>query len=421
MRCRLAGAALCLTLLIPGTADPATATAKAGRFPRTPALTVSIAPEWAATHAIVGAEILVTIRLISRHPFDALRLTPLTVTGASLREVLRPRTRTVTSYAGSGTAFETAIALYPDRAGTLTIPALTAVGETRPPAGDPRQFRATSAAITLPVAAIDPRFEGDRWMVSDAVEISESWSQPPATAVRGDVLRRTVRLTAAGVPAAAMVRPRHGKTIGVTLVEAGSESHTEVTARGVIGTLTRSWDLQIENSGVVYISPVSVAYYDPSAGARRKIGVRGYRLEVARPDPAAAAARLMEAALAAHRQRWILVWVLAAGVAVPVLAGLGALAWLLAPTAADRALLRACRKADSAAALWRQIAAGAGTTGVRPPPTLTAAVFDPAAPMPALASVIADLRRQMRARRRQAATAWLAGVRTAMIGPRQDL
>ncbi|MGB1007387.1 MAG: hypothetical protein ACPGVX_09425, partial [Thalassobaculaceae bacterium] len=130
--------ALSLAALMPNAArpaEPAATGAKAGKFPETPALTVSISPEWATSQGVVGGEILVTIRFISRHPFDALRLTPLAVAGASPRQVMRPRTRTVTSYAGSGTAFETAIAwpwswvaikqVAPLRSRTSTITACT--------------------------------------------------------------------------------------------------------------------------------------------------------------------------------------------------------------------------------------------------------------------------------------------------------
>jgi hypothetical protein len=177
----------------------------------------------------------------------------------------------------------------------------------------------------------------------------EEWSKPVDQLRVGDVVRRDITLTAVGVSADQMQAPEHGRTQGITVVEASLVANTQITGKGVIGTIRRSWDLKIERGGVVYISPVGAAYWHPEQRVRLKAAVPGYRLEPLPADRQALAAALMQEAHTDHASQQVLGLVVAAVLALPLIVGLGLFAWAAVPTRADWRLLHQCRLARSGA------------------------------------------------------------------------
>ena len=88
------------------------AAAQQTEAPLVPELKVTIGPEAAlSTNAYVDGQSVLAVQLLSRHPFESLSLKLPSVSNAKVIELLRPRTRKITSYAGEGYAFETSVAM----------------------------------------------------------------------------------------------------------------------------------------------------------------------------------------------------------------------------------------------------------------------------------------------------------------------
>ncbi|MEM7744789.1 MAG: hypothetical protein AAF409_13865 [Pseudomonadota bacterium] len=303
----------------------------------------------------VQGQLVLTVRVASRHPFEELTLALPQIEEADLVELARPRTRVVKSYVGTGTLYETALAVFPRQPGPFRIPPIRVSGMVEPEPGREVRFDAASPPIEIDVAGIPSEYGDDWWMVSTRLQIHESWSAPPESARDGDILRREVTVSAFGLTAERIRIPDHRSTRHVRTVDAGTTMRTETTPDGVIGHVTRAWDLEIGSDGIVYVSPVGVSWLNPVARTIERAAVPGLRLEPLPADSAAIAERLMAQAEESYRGKVWMAMTLAALCAAPFLAlGIaGAIAAL--PTRADRALAREVAQADTPEALYRAV------------------------------------------------------------------
>ena len=88
----------------------------------------------------VQGEIVVTVRVSSLHPFEALDVDMPAIDGTSMVTLLKPRMREVRSYAGKGYVLERIVAIYPEASGTLVIPPIRATGRVEPEPDKPLDF-----------------------------------------------------------------------------------------------------------------------------------------------------------------------------------------------------------------------------------------------------------------------------------------
>ena len=333
-------------------------------FEEEPALFVTVQPEAVFSGgAYVQGEIVVTILVTSLYPFESLNVSVPNFDAGEVVTLLKPRMRRAKTYSGTGYLLEQAIAIYPDKSGKLVIPAVRATGHVEPKKDEPLHFDEESPEIVLDISGIQPAFKGAWWMVSPNVSIAETWSKPVDELREGDVVRREITLTASGVPHTRMQLPEHGRTRGIAFTQAGTSGHTEVSADGAIGTLTRAWDLKIGVGSTLYIAPMGVDYWHPGEGVGKKASVRGYRIEPLPPDEAAIAAGLMEEAEARHGGARRLALAAAGLAALPFL--VLAVAWTsaLVPTRADRRLAVVAAGAPPEQ-VHRAVVVWAGETGV---------------------------------------------------------
>lgn len=328
---------------------PALAYQETVAFGEEPMLSVIVEPEHALTGgAYVQGEIVVTIRVSSLYPFEALDVDVPPVEGARTEILLKPRLRKVKSYAGDGYVLERVIALYPQRSGRLVLPPVIARGTVSPNRGEELDFVEKGPEIALEVNGIPAGFDGERWLVSPHIRMEERWSKPVEELRHGDVVRREITLTAMGIPHTRLALPEHGRTRGIAISAGEASGTTERTVDGVIGTLTQSWDLRIGTAQTQYVAPMGLPYWDPVEGRRAKASVRGYRIEPLPADEAAIATALMAEAHEAH-SGFRLLGIAAAVVAALPLAGLFLLwLWALMPTRSDLALRQTAARTNDA-------------------------------------------------------------------------
>ena len=337
-------------------------------FPDVPELTVSLEPAGTATAGgALHGQILLKLQLASRHPFEALTVDLDLPDGVSSVTLTRPRTRKTRSYAGEGHVHEMALALFPERSGMLTIPPARAVGAVRDDSGRNIPFDARGPAFSFPVSGIDPDFGDGWWMVSSRVDIDETWSKPVDQIRVDDIVRREVVVTAFGVVGHRVAVPEHRTTRGVLVADAGAEISTETAATGVIGRVRQAWNIKMEQGGVVYVPPVSVAYWHPQEHRTMKAATPGYRLEPRPADREAMVQSLMQAAQADHDGRHTVALVVVVILLAPFLALGLILAWLALPTQADRRLRRRCAAAATPAEAYRAVAAWSAANDLAPP------------------------------------------------------
>ncbi len=408
-----------LLLLVAGAAGAETTLT----FPERPELFVSFEPSSGPVR--VQRQVVMRIRLVSARPFEALSITKPEGDGrAEIFELSAPRTREVRSYAANGFVHEASYAIFPLRSGPLPAPSVRAVGRISGPGGG-APFDLSAPGPTLEILPTPEGWTEPWWMIADGVEIDESWSIPPERLRKGDVVRRTVTLSARGAPAERMAPPVHGAARGVEIHEAGSSSRTLRSADGFTGVIEKSWDIVIGDATVVNIPPVRVVYWDAAADSRSLRAARALRIEPAEPDREARARALMAKAEQEHRGAGRAAVFLAVAAAMPALALLAAFLHASLPSRADLRLRAACSRAGESKDALRAIEAwrretGLPANGCEPVRRLEAALFGGAGesdPRAAAASLLSVARRA----RRAALIGRLRSVADRLLGPAQAL
>lgn len=325
--------------------------------PESPQLRVVVGPEAAlTTNGYVDGQLVLRVQLVSRYPFEALDFDLPAIANAEIIELLRPRTRKVSTYAGEGYIFETAIAIIPRESGTLTIPAIHASGIIEPRKDEALSFDTATDPTHIEIAGIAETYDahGDNpwWLVSHRVEIDEEWSTPIEQIRAGEIIQRTVSVRVWGTTAERLPEIEHPRTRGVRVTLASSNVRTERSSDGLIAMARYVWNLAAEPQDVAFIAPVGVTFWHPLEHEQQKAGVPGHRLEPLPADSGAIAERLMQDALSRRRDDRMAAYALAAVFVLPLalLAGAFLRAWL--PSRADLRLRRACHQGMSQQALY---------------------------------------------------------------------
>lgn len=325
-------------------------------MPEIPKLTVTLDPDDAVeAGGHVQGQLVLKVQIASRFAFEELDVRLPEIADAEVLRLQRPRTRQVRSYGGEGHVFETALAIFPTRRGPLEIPGVEVRGVVEPKPGRELSFDDRSRDLRIEVAGIAPRYGDPWWLVSDRVEMTETWSKPIEDLRFGDIVRREVTVVASGATAAHMPVLASARTRGITTAEAGRTARTERRADGVTAIVTQAWDLKVETDNVAYISPMRIAYWHPGERKEMRASLPGMRIEPLPADRQALAASLLREAQEAHRRNWALAITLPLVLLSPLaILGLGAL-WLARPTRADRALAKACIDAATPKDLYRAV------------------------------------------------------------------
>lgn len=334
-------------------------------MPEVPKLTVTMKPEAALRDGgYLQGQLVLQVQIASKFPFEALNVRLPQIRDAEVHRLQAPRTREVRSYAGDGYVFETALAIFPTKSGLLEIPGVAVEGAVEPLPDQERSFRESSDDLRLEIAGVAPRYSDPWWLVSERVEMSETWSKPVEELRLGDVVRREITLVAFGATAAHLPELEHSRTQGITVAKADGTAKTERTAEGVTATVTQAWDLKIEADDFAYVSPMGVAYWHPGEAREMRAALPGKRIEPLPADERALAAALMSDALAEHNQRLAVVVLLAFVLLTPLLVvGVAAL-WQAWPTRGDLRLVRACAAAGSPTGLYRAVSEWALASGI---------------------------------------------------------
>ncbi len=421
----------------------ATARAQEDVIPLDPELRVIVEPFHVLRNgAYVQGQIRLRILLLSPHPFETLHFQQPMLDGATVVTLSPPRTRAITHYSKPGFGYETTLAVFPERSGTLTIPDITITGETVSAEGGSESFSTHGDATEIPVHPIDPSFADKWWLVANEIQIEEQWTPAPDTVVAGGVVERRVVMTVDGARLAQLPPLTQSEGDGYAVVGETGQQSMELTKLGVVSRVERAWQLRMLSDNVVKVSPILVDYWDPGANQAAVATLPGKRIEPLARDVAAAAEGLIEEAASTHRGRQLGALLL---MAIPVLVLVGlllSLVFCMWPTRADRTLVRACRSADSpsdgfAAALdWARatypksggvpLATARANLGARGAAALTrmqSALFSRTAPT---ADMDLDAREIVRAARRarlrsfvRRIAAWLSGaVQARPLEPR---
>ena len=265
-------AALSCTVLMLGLT---TVIAQENSVPEEPTLTVRITPP----KPYLQEEIVQVIRVIARYPFEELVLDLPSVDDAEIITLQQPKNRKFSTYGGEGYIYETSRVIFPKRSGELKIPTVRVSGSVDISRKEKKPFALRNEATVLDVRPPPSTFSEDWWLIARDIKIDQGWSEPLDDIRVGDRVTRSITVTAAGVTGAHLPELEHGRSEGLTILPGQIERKTEITKAGVIGTISRSFDIRVDVDQPINISPVRVVWWNTSTEIERQSATPAVRLE----------------------------------------------------------------------------------------------------------------------------------------------
>jgi len=212
---------------------------------------------------------------------------------------------------------ETRYALYPQRSGQLTIPALlfTATSVETDETGRPRagaQVRVRSAQITINVMAKPTVYPADAaWLPARSVTVTESWNPAPEDARVGDSLTRTLTIKAEGLSGAQLPPLPATDLPGVRRYPDQPQLSDQGTERGLIGSRQEREALVPVRAGDTELPAVEVVWWNTREDHLERTSLPARRLQVTERASAPVSDR---PAVAAPAPRLLWPWQVATGI-----------------------------------------------------------------------------------------------------------
>ena len=258
--------------------------------------------------SVVGAQVLVTVRLLHRGDLASASLSQPQPQGvqAEIQQIGKDRNfethRDGLLYQG----IERRYALFPQQAGTLHLPKLQLDAQvaTASSARDPffgvdplsrsvKPVRRYSSPLDIRVdpPPVDP---GHRlWLPARELTLQDDWQRQPPTLRVGEPATRTLVLRAPGLPAAHLPELKIPLPADWKSYPDQPARQDETDAGGVIGTLQQKLVLVPTRPGLVELPAIDLDWYDVASRQWRRAHLDPLRVSVA---PAAAGAIVSSAA-----------------------------------------------------------------------------------------------------------------------------
>ncbi len=255
--------------------DPGPALGQEDTVPEEPMLTVRLS----SSDPYLQEEIVQVIRLIAPHPFEELVLDLPPVEGAEIITLQQPKSRKFETYGGEGYLYETSRAIFPKQSGELRIPPVRLSGSIGVSRNEKKAFALREDDKVLNVKPRPPSYSEDWWLVASDVTIEETWSKPLNTLRVGDRVTRAIEVTVDGATGAHLPELEQGRSNGLTILPGRTERTTEISSKGVIGKISRSFEIRVDSDQPINISPVRVVWWNTGDETEQRSAAPAVRLE----------------------------------------------------------------------------------------------------------------------------------------------
>ncbi|MBX2854090.1 MAG: BatD family protein [Rhodobacteraceae bacterium] len=175
--------------------------------------------------------------------------------------------------------FERRVALFPERPGTLTIPAFTHWLSVTEASGGRAERRILSEPVAIKVSP-PPQQQG-WWLPARDVVIEERWDRLPDQLEFGQSAQRTVTFTALGASPEMLPPTPDLSTAGLHVFPHPEERSRRLTQEGPISTVTWRWTVTLLRPEAVVLSEVSIPWFDTDARTLRTEILPRYRVALA--------------------------------------------------------------------------------------------------------------------------------------------
>jgi hypothetical protein len=175
--------------------------------------------------------------------------------------------------------FERTMAIFPQRAGNLTINRFTHHLTVFTAGGSREKRDVSSDAFTLEVRAKPPATEW--WFPARSVRVTDQWDRPPDQLAPGATAVRTVTLEAYGAaPEMLPPMPRMRAPTLITFADLGDRT-SSLTPQGPISRVVWRWTFKTATSASVDLDAVVIPWFDTAKRQHREIVLAPQRIALA--------------------------------------------------------------------------------------------------------------------------------------------
>lgn len=244
-------------------------------------VSVAVEAEVAPAEVLVGQQVLLEVRVLSRGPLTDPRLVdpqPQTARILPLGEDRFHDERDGLGYI----VYERRYALFPEQPGRLAIAPVAFEAQVLGAAGQGRARRAESSALTLTVRPRPPGVPASAWLPARALALTEA-GLPAGPASPGQPLARVVTLRAEGVLAADLPELALEAPFELEPRRTPPQLWDERTPSGVIGHRVERLTLAAREPGHYRLPEVRVPWWD-TAGAVARVAILPARTLAIQPS-----------------------------------------------------------------------------------------------------------------------------------------
>ncbi|MEE4659217.1 MAG: BatD family protein [Halieaceae bacterium] len=185
-------------------------------------------------------------------------------------------------------------AIFPQKSGELTIPALSFNGRREMARGSLFSFgsgemlRRRSNPITVEVKPIPASWPDATWLPAASLELEESWSAEPGALKVGDSVTRSFTVTAEGIDASLLPPLEQVEVPGLRVYPDQPKTENRPGRNGITGVATSSAALLITEPGQYTLPAVRLPWWDTNANRLRYARLPERTITVSGAAPATA-------------------------------------------------------------------------------------------------------------------------------------
>lgn len=235
----------------------------------------------------VGQQLSYVVRLYYRGDLSRGTIDTPQVDGVALDQVGKDLRYDETRGGRTWHVIERDYALVPQRAGTLTIPALGFQGEALDP-NDPDSFfglgttvTASTSALSVPVQAAPADWGKTAWLPARALTLTLDGWPTAGTPVRvGQPINLVMHLSAIGLPTAALPSLSLPAVTGAQVYPDQPKTSTASDGPWLAGSRQRAFALVPERAGTLTIPATTVRWFDVTSGKAKMAEIPAHTLTV---------------------------------------------------------------------------------------------------------------------------------------------
>ncbi len=237
----------------------------------------------------IQQQAVLTLKIFHRvNLYDDSRLSPLEIEDAIVQQLGETKKYESVIEGTRYGIFELKFAIYPQKAGSLTIPTMTFTGtmaDRRDPFGGVfsmggKPIVARSPEILLSVQEQPTDYPGPTWLPAKKLTLKESWSQPVDSIKVGDAITRTITMEAEGLNAAQLPPLNLPSPSGVNSYPDQSSAEDIPTPNGVIGKRISAIAMVPTEAGNIELPPINVTWFDTQQKVIKQASIPGQIIKV---------------------------------------------------------------------------------------------------------------------------------------------